>query len=257
MPPQLLSIHRYVVKGLTGEPLPEVALKAGRGVANDRRYALALRETEFDEDRPAPLPKTRFVMLARHARLAGLVSRYDDANQTLSLHRGDTRLASERLDDPKGRAAIEQAIDDYMGAEIGGRPRLVEGRGHRFTDVSVVSPTMMEALSLINLASVRALEASIGKPLDVRRFRANLLIDGIAAWAELEWVDRRIEIGAVTFAGALRTKRCPATTVNPETCERDINVPVELLERFGHGDMGLYLDVRTDGIVRVGDQVRA
>ncbi len=257
MSKRLLSIHRYVVKGLTGERLPEIALNAGRGVANDRRYALALRETRFDEDHPVPLPKTRFVMLARHARLAGLTSRYHDAGETLTLHRGEALLASGRLDDPNGRAAIEKSIDDFIGADIGGRPRLVEGRGHRFTDVSVVSPAMMEAVSLINLASVRALEATLGKPIDPRRFRGNFLADGIAPWAEFDWVDREIAIGPVTFIVAKRIRRCPATSVNLETCERDIDVPMELLNHFGHSDMGLYLLVRGDGMVRAGDEVIA
>jgi len=254
--PHLLSIHRYVVKGLTGEPLPEVSLETGRGIANDRRYALALKETKFDESRPTPLPKTQFVMLARHARLAGLISSFDEPGGTLTLRRGEHRLASARLDDPAGRAAIEQAIDDHMGGEIGGCPRLVEGRGHRFTDVSVVSPEMMEAVSLINLASVRALEEAIGVKLDVRRFRGNFVIDGLAPWAEFDWVDRTIAIGAAAFTGAKRTRRCPATTVNPETCERDVDVPMELLDRFGHGDMGVYLLVRGGGVVRPGDDVR-
>jgi uncharacterized protein YcbX len=257
MSQRLLSIHRYVVKGLTGEPLPEIALQSGRGIANDRRYALALHETKFDEDRPVPLPKTQFVMLARHARLAGLASRYDDAERTLTLYRGETLLTRARLDDPQGRAAIEQCIADHMGDEIGGRPRLVEGRGHRFTDVSVVSPAMMEAVSLVNLASVRALAAALGRTVDPRRFRGNFLADGIAPWAEFDWLDREITIGSAKFTVAKRTRRCPATAVNLETCERDIDVPMELVNRFGHGDMGVYLLVHGDGVVRAGDEIRA
>lgn len=252
---ELISISRYVVKGLSPESLGRVALKAGRGICDDRRYALALAETAFDQTNPQPLPKAKFVMLARYARLNGLKSHYDAASATLSLRHRGTLLAAGRLDDPSGREAIETTVVDFMGAEIGGKPRLVQAAGHRFTDVSVASPEMMEAVSLINLASVRSLEAKLGTRVDPRRFRANLVVDGVEPWAELDWIDKDVRIGGVSFRGARRTRRCAATEVNPDTGERDIGVPVELHKHFAHADMGVYLYVRSDGAIAPGDEV--
>jgi uncharacterized protein YcbX len=250
---QLISISRFVVKGLSPERLDAVSLTAGRAIENDRRYALALADTAFDEADPHPLPKTKFLMLARQARLIKLDSRYDAFSATLTLDEDGSRLASGRLDEASGREAIESAIKDFMGDEIGGRPRVVQAQGHRFTDVSVVSPEMMEAVSLINLASVRALETKLGVVVDPRRFRANLLVDGLEPWVEFNWIDKTLRIGDVIFQGARRTRRCAATEVNPATGDRDIALPVELHKHFAHADMGIYLYVRSDGAIATGD----
>jgi hypothetical protein len=249
MTARVVAINRHVVKGLTQEALPRVPLQAGRGLPNDRRYAFALADTPFDEGHPVPLPKTKFVTLARFERLAALTSRFDDATGRLSLRDAGRLVADGKLDEPADRSAFEDALDAFMGDIIGGRPRLVAAPGHRFTDVSVRSPEMMEAISLVNLASVRDLEARIGRRVDPVRFRANLLVEGLEPWVERGWVDRPISIGGVSCIGAMCIRRCPATEVNPDTAERDIAVPAELRAHFGHVEMGVYLYIRSDGII--------
>ena len=122
-------------------------------------------------------------------------------------------------------------------------------------EVPSLAEEMMEAVSLINLASVRAFEAALGRPVDPRRFRGNLLVDGLEPWAELDWVGRPVRIGGVTFEGVLRTRRCAATEVNPDTAERDIRLPAELMRRYGHGDMGIYLSVTGAGTIAAGDRL--
>lgn len=251
----IVAISRHVVKGLTQEPLEYVRVTSGHALPNDRRFAFALAGVEFDEANPKPLPKTKFLTLARFARLAALISRYEDATGTLTLDHGGRTMASGRLDDSADRDAIERALDAFMGEEIGGRPRLVAAQGHRFTDVSVRSPEMMEAVSIVNLASVRELEAKLGRIVDPIRFRANFLVDGLDPWVEREWVDQGVSIGGASFRGASRIQRCPATEVNPATAERDIPVPTELRRHFGHIEMGVYLYVRSDGTVRLGDRL--
>lgn len=253
---RLLSITRFAVKGLTGEALEEALLEAGRGLKDDRRYALALPGTVFDPAHPVPLPKTRFAVWARFARMAALKSRYVPATTMLTLEVPGGPAVTARLDRPEDYARIERAVEEIIGAEIDGRVRLIDGRSHRFTDVSVVSPEMMEAVSLINLSSLEAFAAHLGRPIDPRRFRGNLLIDGIPPFAELDWVGRTIEIGGVRFKGALRTQRCAATEVDPDRAVRDIRLPLELRRAYRHADMGIYLYVETEGVIQPGDPVR-
>jgi hypothetical protein len=51
------------------------------------------------------------------------------------------------------------------------------------------------------------------------------------------------DIGDIVVRRVRRTKRCPATEVNPDAAGRDIRVPLELLERYGHGYVGIYLTI--------------
>jgi uncharacterized protein YcbX len=252
---RLEGIRRFPIKGLSSEELDEIDLVAGRGIPQDREYALALADTEFDESNPRPLPKTKFAVLARFAQLAALQSQLDFQTSMLSLSRAESLIASGNLETKNGRDTIERALHDFVGAELGGQPRIVKGNDHRFTDISVHSPLLMEAISVINLATVRAFEEKLGRPVDPRRFRGNLLVDGIEPWSEFDLLDQTFRIGDVIVRGVRRTKRCPATEVNPDTAARDIRVPLELLERYGHGDLGIYVTVLEGGMLRVGDRI--
>lgn len=251
-------LYRYPVKGLTPEPLERVRLARGQGFPVDRHYALALPETEFDERAPAAVPKTKFLMLAKNERLAALRTRFDDASGTFSVSdRAGAPMAHGHLGDPAGRAALEEFFHGYAKDELSGRPRLVHAPGHQFTDVSVVSETMMRAISLINLASLRAVEKAAGKPVHHLRFRANLYFDGAEPWAEFDWMDKEIAIGGTALRIIFRTKRCPATQVNPETAERDIDTPRVIRRAFGYADLGVYAEVLGDGEIKPGDIIEA
>lgn len=251
----LKRITRYPVKGLSGEVLDSITLSTGHGLPHDRQFALALPDTPFDPAEPKPLPKTRFAVLMNFAKLAELSTAFDTSTETLSISHPHVSLSAP-LNTADGRDSIETSLSAFMKDEIGGRLRVVASPGHRFTDVSVHSPEMMEAVSLINLASIRALEDKVQRRLDPRRFRANFLVDGLEPWVEFDWLDRMISIGGATFKAVKRTRRCVATEVNPDSFERDVPVPKELLKNFGHGDLGIYLTVQSGSTVRVEDRIQ-
>lgn len=45
----IAQVYRYPVKGLSAEPLDRVTLAIGRCLPQDRRYAIALGSTHFDQ----------------------------------------------------------------------------------------------------------------------------------------------------------------------------------------------------------------
>ncbi|CAM2754667.1 MOSC N-terminal beta barrel domain-containing protein [Skermania piniformis] len=80
-------------------------------------------------------------------------------------------------------------------------------------------------LLLASTSSLAALNAWIATgpyaaegPMDMRRFRPNLVVDGAPAWAEDDW--RRIRIGAAEFRVVKGCNRCVLTTVDPDTAAR-------------------------------------
>jgi uncharacterized protein YcbX len=252
---KICNLYRYPIKGLSPEPLTEISVSHGQGLPFDRAFALALGTTRFDPEAPEPLDKGYFLMLRKNEQLAALATRLDPETGRLTIrHRGELVLEAA-VTDEAGRTAIEDFMAAYLGEATEGRPRLVSAAGHKFTDVSVVSPVMMKAISVINLASVRSLEAATGTPVHPLRFRANIYLDGVPAWAELDWVGREVEIGGIRFRGALRTRRCAAIDVNPETAARDTNLPKAIMQHVGHTDLGIYLEVLSDGVCSVGDAV--
>jgi uncharacterized protein len=89
---------------------------------------------------------------------------------------------------------------------------------------------------------------------DVRRLRPNILIGGVEGMDEVTWEGAELHIGsAVVGLDSLRG-RCPVTTVDPDTLERDPGVLRDIGRRFG-GRLALNADVLRPGVVRVGDPV--
>lgn len=249
-------IQRFPVKGLSPQKLDRVAVRAGEMLPYDRGFALALGSTAFDPAAPQWMVKTNFLMLMRDEKLAALATAFDDATLTLTVSRGGRQVARGRLDDPMGRAVIEQFFAAYMGEVARGQPRLVAAPGHNFSDVNA------KVLSIINLASVKDLERVTGQPADPLRFRGNIQVEGLPAWAEFGWVGREFAIGPangreggkpVRLSVMKRIQRCNATSVNPSTAQRDINVVQALMRGYGHTDMGIYARVLNDGELATGD----
>jgi uncharacterized protein len=89
---------------------------------------------------------------------------------------------------------------------------------------------------------------------DVRRLRPNLLIGGVDSLDEVTWPGATLHVGdAVIRLDSLR-QRCPMTTVDPDTLERDREVLVDVQRRFG-GRLALNAEVIRVGTIHVGDGV--
>jgi hypothetical protein len=89
---------------------------------------------------------------------------------------------------------------------------------------------------------------------DVRRLRPNVLIGGVAGLDERTWPGAELRIGdAVVRLDSLRG-RCPMTTVDPDTLDRDPEVLRDIGRRFG-GRLALNADVARAATIRIGDPV--
>jgi uncharacterized protein YcbX len=90
--------------------------------------------------------------------------------------------------------------------------------------------------------------------LDRRRFRPNLLIEGVAGLAERDWEGRRLRIGEAVVALESRRGRCVMTTHDPDTLAQDHGVLRRIVRELG-GELGLDAAVVQPGRVTAGDPV--
>jgi uncharacterized protein YcbX len=246
------AIYRYPVKGLSPEPLPSTVLLVGKTVVADRLYAIENGPSGFDPAAPAYFPKVRFLMLMRNGRLAGLDTRFNEANDVLTIHNDSHEVARGDLRTAEGRETIEAFFAAFCADELRGPPKILHAANHSFSDVA------KKVVSIINLASVAAIEAAVGAPVDPLRFRANLYVDGWPAWHEFELLNRDIAVGDhARLKIVKRIVRCAATNVEPRTGIRDLEIPETLLRTFGHADCGVYGEVIGAGSVSIGDPVHA
>jgi len=243
------SLHRYPVKGFSGEELAEVTLMPGGAFPEDRRFGFALARSNFDPAAPVWLPKRNFACGMLHARVAAVRLGFDSASFRLSLDGPGAAPLVADLSQAEGRAAAAAWMSAFLAGEAEGPLRLAEAPGESLADIP------QKAVHIIGLASIAALGERMGVALDPRRFRANLLLADSPAFAELDWVGRELRIGAVRLRVFDRTARCAATEVNPVTAERDARPQRALRDHYGHVDMGVFAEVLEGGRLAPGDAV--
>lgn len=241
------EVWRYPVKGLSGQRLDCVTLSTGEALPFDRAWAIENGSGKFDPAAPKHLPKIAFLMLMRDERMATLGAEFNEIDQSLTITRDGKQVAKGALNLPIGRTMLEQFFAAYMKAELRGAPKIVSAAGHTFSDMAT------PCVHIVNLATIRELEKKTGGKINPLRFRANLVVDGIPAWQEFDWIDRNIVIGDVTLRGFCRTERCDATNVNPASAARDMALPRQLQRHYNHTDVGIYATVKVGGDIAAGD----
>ena len=243
-------LYRYPVKSMLGERLETVALEANKIFPGDRQFAIAHQASAWDAAEPGWRPKSDFVNLARVEKLAGLTATLNP-DGSVEITRGGKHATGGNPATPVGRAVIEQFLAAYLGDAAVGPVRMAHAADNALTDVP------MPFVSIINTASVADLERVISQPVDPRRFRGNIMLQELPAWAEFDWIGREISIGEVRLKVEERIGRCAATGVNPETAQRDLNIVRTLSKGWRHTDMGVYATVIAGGTLATGDTVSA
>jgi len=114
-------------------------------------------------------------------------------------------------------------------------------------------------LLLISEASLADLNRRLDSPVQMRRFRPNLVVDGEQPCAEDDW--HHLRIGEVEFEGVKNCSRCVFTTIDPDTGRKHPDKePLRTLSTYrrrpeGGVYFGQNLIPRSGGTIRIGDPV--
>lgn len=245
------TLYRYPVKGLSPERLQRAELPTEGYFPGDRLFAIENGVSGFDPAEPVHQPKIKYLMLMRNESLARLRSRYDDASADLVISQDGEEVLRAATGSEAGHTAITRFFEGFMPDELRGEPKLLTAPPtYRFTD------SRSGFVSIINLASVADLEQRLGRPVDPLRFRGNLMVSGLAPWAENDLVGRDLSgPGGLQLHVIKRIERCAATNVDPETGARDMQIPKALMKNYGHVDCGIYCRIVAGGTLREGDML--
>ncbi len=243
-------LARHPVKGFTPERLDRARLQAGAYFPCDRLYAVEDGPSGFDPTAPAHVSKQRFTVLAKLPRVAQARTRYHEASAVFSVRAPGFAPLEACLAEPQGRDAFAAWLQDFLGEEASGPLKVLPAPdGYRFMD----HPRGF--VSVVNLASVREIEAKAGRPLDPLRFRANIYVEGWQAWSENDAEGKVVRIGSAEGRVLKPITRCLATHVDPTSGERDADVTGVLFREFNHLLCGVYVEIERDGEVAEGDAI--
>ena len=156
----------------------------------------------------------------------------------------------------KGRATIE----DIIRRRVGAATKLVTGgEAHQFgnTRSGVRHHGDTRTVHVVNAASVAAVRRATGLDVDAAVFRPNIVLEGLEAWVEEDWIGKTIEVGGVLLELISRTVRCDAINFHPVTGERwpdGRDLVQEIADHFPAVGpyLGVYARVARGGTISLG-----
>ncbi|MHC8319462.1 MOSC domain-containing protein [Pseudomonas sp. GB2N2] len=234
---RLSALYRYPLKSCKAEPLQRIGLDR-LGLDGDRRWMLV------DEASGRFLTQRAVGQMSQLSALwnadGGLkLSAPGHEALDIALPASDAQLRGVTIFTDSLR--VPDAGDEagaWVSKFIGKPTRLVQipidrarstQAGYGKDDDQVAFADGFPLL-LIGQASLQDLSEKVGRPLEMLRFRPNLVIEGSAAYAEDGW--KRIRIGDVEFRVVKPCSRCILTTIDPQTGVRsDDREPLATLQK--------------------------
>lgn len=246
----LTDIWRHPLKAIGREALAQVDLTPGAWLPFDRLWAVSHERSKLTH---GWAKKVNFLRGVTEPALMAVTSTLSDDGATLTLNHPDAGEIAIRPDDIANSDAEWPALNNWLGhiwpADLPAPTGIYRAEGAHLTDVEGAW------LSIHTHASHRAVEAKLGRGLSIHRWRGNLWIDGAMAWDEMDWVGRRLQIGAAVLDVKEQITRCKATMANPDTGQRDADT-LGALNALGHQEFGVYAEVTQGGTIAPGDAVR-
>ena len=244
----LAQIWRHPIKAHGFEALEQTPVRKGETLPWDRIWAVRHSASQA-EDNGAWARCVNFSRGAKAPHLMALRAALDTDTETLTLSHPDVIDLAFRPDDAADQDRFIDWMTPLMPADRAASTDIIRVTEQGMTD------TPFPSISIGNLATLRVLEQKTGQPLDVRRFRLNLWVEGLAPFEEFEWIDQQLQIGNAGFTVADRITRCASVKANPDTGRRDAD-PLSVMDaEWGHQDFGVALIAETDGTLSLGDAV--
>ncbi|CAA9564206.1 MAG: Flavodoxin reductases (ferredoxin-NADPH reductases) family 1 [uncultured Thermomicrobiales bacterium] len=232
------TLYRYPVKSMRGEPIDEGRLW-WHGFEGDRRFAFVRTGNT-----------SRFPWLTGRdvPALLRYVPRFADPDDPVA---SPVRVRTPGGDD---LSLESDRLREELAARYGAPVHLMQSNRGTFDSM---------ALSLIGAATVRALgdEAGLGRQLDPRRFRPNILVETTDALphAEDRWVGGTLVFGDRDDSARVRAdrpdERCMMINLDPDSVEQEPRVLRTVVRAHGQC-AGIYGTIVRPGSVRVGDVIR-
>ncbi|UVE19199.1 MOSC domain-containing protein [Pseudomonas sp. LS44] len=262
---KLSALYRFPLKSGLAEPLQAAQLDA-LGMAGDRRWMVVdAASGRFQSQRALP----QMTQIYARWNAAGGLTLQAPGRPHLDIPLPDADSAVRGVTVWSDSMLVPDAGDEaaaWLSELLGKSYRLVQVPQARARQINTSYAEPGEKVSfadgfpllLIGQASLDDLSARVGRPLEMLRFRPNLVVEGSEPYAEDSW--KRIRIGGMQFRLVKGCSRCIMTTLDPVTGERNADrEPLATLKTYRERDGDVYfgqnLINENQGELRVGMQV--
>lgn len=263
--PVLKEIRIYPIKSLGGISLSEAAVEL-KGFRYDRRWMLVKPDGVFLTQRENTIMALVDVELTDQQLRVYHRHRPDDVLEIPLDQTTDEQLTAYVWDNQAvDSLVVSQEADDWFTRLLGLECRLVymPENSLRPVDPKYAQPDDVVSFAdgypylVISTDSLDELNRRVEKPLEMIRFRPNLVVEGVLPHDEDTWY--RFQIGDLLFFGVKPCARCVLTTIDPETSQKG-KEPLKTLATYRRLDnkilFGQNVLAETPGMLRVGDPVQ-
>lgn len=249
---KVTSLTFYPVKSLGPVPVQELFFDA-IGPMNDRNWMLVDENGRFVSQRE--IPKLCLIQPLWQKTLVSLKHK-DNVFVLPEFHSETTATVWTETVSVFASSGEETA---WFQKVVGQPLRLVKLKEARVPShgISIRLSDSMPVL-LCNEKSLASVNEQLESPVEMNRFRPNVVVGGTSAFEEDQW--QEIQIGAVVFQKEKLCSRCSIITVDPLTGNRG-HEPLKTLAQSRKQDgkikFGIYCSVKKEGLIRVGDELKA
>ena len=249
------GLWRYPVKSMRGEELEE-AFAGFSGIYGDRLFAFKSSASPKGFPYFTAREQRRLLQYRPHFRYPDKAARPINLTEAESKGANPVSADSSELmidvQTPDGRtvAIDDPALIDMLRTGIDQKHQLTLMRSER-------AMTDCRPFSMFSLQSARQLAEETGKPIDKRRFRANVYVDLTSGggFAENDFVGRSLRIGPRVVVRILeRDARCVMITLDPDTTEKTPAI-LKKVAQAHEGMAGVYGAVMVEGMLHKGDSI--
>lgn len=257
---QVASLHIYPIKSCQGLDVSSIYVEEF-GPRHDREWLIVDQKGTFQTQRT--LPKLAQIQTALTKDSLQLkfdgetieTSLEDFSQDVMQVKVWSAEITAHRETDEVFNRTLSKFLGkDLMLVRFGPlshREATHKGQGLgaavRFSDKT--------ALLVTNQQSLKDLNSKLDTPIEMNRFRPNVVVTGTNPWEEDQW--KKLKVGQVELEVASACGRCTMITIDQKKGVSPSKEPLTKLgefRRFGNSiDFGVVVVQRTFGEIKVGD----
>ena len=251
------SINYCPVKSVSFQSINDCEIKKNVGIVGDRIFAfskgLDLNQVRlFEKNLEERRGKWHKILTLKNSPVLNKYNFISNENKLTLIKNNKEVLTIDTNDMSEYELLSNKILESENSLE---KPIfLMKNKVLPFFDTSISNKTILtHSVSLLNLKSIEDFQKKINQKIEFQRFRGNIIVEGIQAWEERNWIGKIIKINDISFRVEKNIPRCVAINLKPNTDDNSLNLLQSLKKNYNHFDMGIYLTALNDGKINIGD----
>ena len=251
------SINYCPVKSVSFQSINDCEIKKNVGIVGDRIFAfskgLDLNQVRlFEKNLEERRGKWNKILTLKNSPVLNKYNFISNENKLTLIKNNKEVLTIDTNDMSEYELLSNKILESENSLE---KPIfLMKNKNLPFFDTSISNKTILtHSVSLLNLKSIEDFQKKINQKIESQRFRGNIIVEGIQAWEERNWIGKIIKINDISFRVEKNIPRCVAINLKPNTDDNTLNLLQSLKKNYNHFDMGIYLTALDSGKISIGD----